>query len=128
MTVAATSFLDALKIAADQAQAAEGQYRQEAARRTAALERERAFAFRRLNLMRAAADAVAECDSEEIAVASALAVVRSRLEWTSDSEARTEVLSRFAPVAQAMFRSFAASDEAPVMDVHDALARFEAWY
>ena len=127
VAVTTTSFLDALKAAADRAGAAEGQYRQEAARRIAALERERAYAFRRLNLMRATADAVAECESEEIAVAAALAVVRSRLGWASDSEARVQVLAHFQPVAQAMFRSFTPSQEAPA-DVQGALAQFETWY
>ncbi len=66
MTPAA--FLDALKAAADAAEAAEAKFRREIAERTKALDRERAFAFRRLNFMRAIADAVASAESEEIAV------------------------------------------------------------
>ena len=126
--VATASFLDALKAAAAEAEAAGGLFRREAAGRFATLGRERAFAFRRLNLMRAVADAVVECDSVEIAVAAALAVVRSRLGWSSDSEARTEVLSRFAPVAQAMFEDVAAPEDASASAVQDALSRFETWY
>jgi hypothetical protein len=47
-----------------------------------------------------------------------------------DIKARTTVLSRFAPVAQAMFASLApANDEtAPAPDVIAALAEFERWY
>ncbi len=60
MTAAMTAFLDALKAAADEAEVAEKQFRREAAQRIAGLERERSFAFRRLNLMRAVAAAVAE--------------------------------------------------------------------
>jgi hypothetical protein len=128
MTVAARSFLDALKAAADRAEVAEGQFRREVAHRIAALERERAFAFRRLNLMRAIADAVAEAESEEIAVANALAVLRGKLGWSTDSEARDAVFSHFASVAQAVFRDFAPPDDEPIVSVQDALAEFETWY
>jgi hypothetical protein len=127
MTPAA--FLDALKAAADAAEAAEAKFRREIAERTRALERERTFAFRRLNFMRAVADAVASAESEEIAVASALAVTRTRLGWTSDSEARDEVLTHFAPVARALFASLAPPEaEAEEVDVRQSLADFEAWY
>jgi hypothetical protein len=128
MTLATMSFLDTLKSAAEDANAAEARYRREAAQHIAALERQRAFAFRRLNLMRAVADAVAAAESEEIAVANALAVLREKLGWSTDTEATTEVLSRFAPVAQAAFRSSSPSEDEPVADVPDALAQFEAWY
>jgi hypothetical protein len=128
MTLATTSFLDTLKAAAEEANVAEAEYRREAAQRIAALERQRAFAFRRLNLMRVVADAVATAESEEIAVANALAVLRGKLGWSTDTEATTEVLSRFAPVAKAAFRSFVPSEDGPSLDVPDALAQFEAWY
>ena len=58
MTFAA-SFLDTLKAATVAAETAEAKFRREIAERTRQLERERAFAFRRFNLMRAVADAVA---------------------------------------------------------------------
>jgi hypothetical protein len=128
MTLVTTSFLDALKAAADQAQAAEQQHRQEAAKRIAVLEQQRAFAFRRLNLMRAVADAVAEAEDEEVAVANGLAVLRAKLGWNTDSEARAEVFSRFAPVAQAAFRSFSPALDTPAAAVQDTLAQFESWY
>ncbi len=65
-------FLDAL------AHAAEAAFRRDAAERIKALERERAFAFRRLNLMRAVADALATAETEEAAVATARAPQRAR--------------------------------------------------
>ena len=128
MTVATTSFLETLKSAAQRAQSVEDEYRREAARRVAVLEQERAFAFRRLNLMNAVAAAVAEAESEEIGVANALAVLRGKLGWSSDSEARAEVLARFAPVAQAVLRDLAPSEQASVTTVSDSLAEFENWY
>ena len=124
-----TSFLDALKAAAEDAEKAEATFRREIGDLIKALEQERAFAFRRLNFMRAVADVIASAESEEVAVAHALAVVRTQLGWSSDSDARTEVLSRFATVAQAAFASLAPPEaEAEEADVPKALADFESWY
>ena len=129
----APSFLDELKRATERATAAEDDFRREVAQRIKALERERAFTFRRYNLMRALAEAVASAESEEIAVAGATAILRSKLGWASDSEARAAVVSRFAPVAQAMFASLApppTDQNAPAAppDVVAALTNFERWY
>jgi hypothetical protein len=122
------SFLHELKTAAEAAKVAEGSFRRDAAMRIAALEQERAFAFRRLNLMQAIAEVVASAESEEIAVASALAALRLRLGWNSDSEARSEVITHFGPAALAMFRASAPGEDERTADVHDALAGFERWY
>jgi len=125
-----SSFLDVLKQAADRAAAAEDSFRHEAAARAKTLERERAFALRRLNFMRAVAEAVATAEDEESALSSAGAALRAKLGWSSDSDARAAVLSQFAPVAHAMFANRAPPDgeEAPRPDVVAALAAFEAWY
>jgi hypothetical protein len=129
VTAQGFAFLDWLKAAADTASAAEATFRQQAAQRIAALDRERAFAFRRLNLMRAIADAIVEAQTEEQAVANALATLRAKLDWSSDSDARTLVLSRFSPVAQAVVANLMTSEnDAPVPDVGQALVEFENWY
>jgi hypothetical protein len=127
---ATTTFLDQLAAAADDAAAAETAFRRETTERIKTLERDRSFAFRRLNLMRAIAEAVAGAESEELAVASGLAVLRARLGWSSDSEARSAVLTRFAPVSQAIFASTRQEPETepPAGDVLAALGVFEAWY
>jgi hypothetical protein len=122
------AFLDALNAGAEGAAAAEVAFRREAALRVAALERERAHAFRRLNLMRAVASAVAAAEDEAAAVASALGVLREKLDWSDDSEPRQAVLSRFAPVAGALFAAAAPEEPAPPAEVERALAAFEAWY
>lgn len=119
----ASSFLDALKAAADGAARAEDDFRREVAEKTKTLERERAFAHRRLNFMRAIADAVASAEDEAIAVAAAGAVVQAKLGWASDSEARSEVLDRFMPVSKAVFADSDSSE-----DVVAALRGFEDWY
>jgi hypothetical protein len=131
----ASSFLDELKLAADKTSTAEDEIRREMADRIKALEVERAYAFRRLNLMRAIAEVVATAEGEEIGVAAATAVLRARLGWSSDSEARDEVITRFAPVAIAMYASLSPEIEtpsgqqpAPEPDVLAALTEFERWY
>jgi hypothetical protein len=129
MTAPLSSFLDGLKTAADAAAQAEDEFRKSIAARTRALEAERAFAFRRLNLMRAVAEAIATAETEEAAVAGSSATLRSRLGWSSDSEARTEVLVRFAGVAKAMFAQLAPAEaEQEPVDAAKVLAEFEAWY
>jgi hypothetical protein len=127
---AASSFLDVLKLAAEQASAEENKLRSEIAERTRALESERAFAFRKFNLMRAIADVVSGAESEEMAVAGATAVLRTKLGWSSDSEARDAVLVRFVPVARAIFASAVPSEDedAPAPDVIETLVEFERWY
>jgi hypothetical protein len=122
------SFLLELKATADTAKTAEGSFRREAAQRIAALEEERAFAFRRLNLMQAIAEAMLSAESEEIAMASAFAVLRARLGWNSDSEVRSEVITHFGTVALAVLRATASGEGKSAADAHEALAAFERWY
>jgi hypothetical protein len=124
-----TPFLDALARAAQEAEQAEAAFRREIASRTKALEQERTFAYRRLNVMRAVAVAVGEAECEETAVMTAQATLREKLGWSSDSEARTEVITRFASVASAAFAGLAPSEsETGKADVGHALTDFEAWY
>ena len=118
-------YLEALRQAAEQSAAAEDGYRRDYARRIAALERDRAFAFRRFNLIRGLSETVAAAADEKTAVASALAVLRDKLGWVGDSEPRTATVRRFAAVVEAMV---AAKDGAVSADVPAALAAFEAWY
>ena len=124
------AYLDALRAAAERNAIAENEFRQNIAARLRQLEQERAFGYRRFNLINEVSGVVASAESEEIAVAVAAAVLRSRLGWVSDSDARIAVTSAFAPVAQAMFASLAPveSDDEPKPDVLAALASFEAWY
>ena len=128
--MARLAFLDELQAAADDAEAAEAAFRRNAAARIAVFEQERAYAFRRVNFLRAIADAVSGAEDEQAATAYANATLRARLGWTGDSEARTEVLTQFAPVATAIFLAQASDADGgtPQADVRAALASFEAWY
>ncbi len=124
----AMSFLENLRVAARDAEAAEAGFRREVAARISDLEQQRAFAFRRLNLMQAIAEAAGPAEDEPTAMAYALAALRARLNWESDSEARAAVLARFAPVAQAVFASLMPDDDNSAADVAAALTQFETWY
>jgi hypothetical protein len=124
----AASFLEALESAANDAAIAETAFRREAAERIKHLERDRSFAFRRLNLMRLIADGVAHAESEELAVAGGLTILRAKLGWSSDSEARSAVFTQFAPVAQGVFAGLRPQPEIPTPDVVALLAAFETWY
>ena len=128
MTMVMSHFLDAFKAAAEQAEAAEGEFRQEIARRVATFERERAFAFRRLNLMRTIADSVTGAENEDVALACASAALCAKVGWSTDSEARTEVLAHFKPVAEAIFRNLTPSEDGPAESIQELLAEFESWY
>ncbi len=59
-----------------------------------------------------------------------MAVLRHRLGWSDDSDARNEVISHFAPVLQAMYSHVAAEAESEVepQDIGAALTAFEMWY
>ena len=91
------SFLLELRTSAEAAKAAETSFRLEAARRIAALEQDRAFAFRRLNLMQVTADAIDPAESEDIAVASAFAALRASLGWNERVTAYEMVYRMIAP-------------------------------
>ena len=129
MTAVAPALLEALQAAADRAAEAETAFRRDSARRLSLLERERSFAFRRLNLMRAVAAAIAEAKDEDGAVLAAGAALYEELAWSDDSEARRAVLDRFASVARALFRGLAPEPPPNASDLlREALASFEDWY
>src|SRR5262245_58453712 len=123
------SFLDGLTAAAEHAQAAEARYRREADKQIRQLAMDRAFAFRRLNLMQTIASAVADAKRQEMAISIATAALCTKLGWSSDSEARAAVLSKFATVAQAVYADLASNDTQPTRSgALKALADFERWY
>jgi hypothetical protein len=122
------SFLEALQAAASGAAAAETAYRREAATQIKQLERERSFAFRRISLMKPIAGAAARAESTEMAVGGSQAILRAKLGWSGDSEARSAVLTEFAKVAQALFADLHPAENQPPADVLASLKDFEAWY
>jgi hypothetical protein len=130
MTVNATaSYLDRLDQAARSASIAEDAYRKEAMERIKLLERQRAFAFRRLNLVRAVAASLAEAKDEAEAAASGSAALLRELNWNGASESQREVVNRFLPVVAALWRMReGATADADVSPADAALAEFETWF
>ena len=63
----AESYLDVLKLGADNSSVAENQFRNQLAVRIKELEKQRSFAFRRLNLKKEVSGVIAGAESEEIA-------------------------------------------------------------
>jgi hypothetical protein len=102
------AFLSTLEAAAHAADAEETAFRREAAARIDTLERARTFAFRRLNVLRAMADAARRAPDPEASVA-----------------AQLERLSTLAACIDAEVRANAA---APAGEPCAELASFEDWY
>jgi hypothetical protein len=126
----AQAVLATFEAAATAASEVEAALRRRMEAEVAAAARKRAFAYRRLNLMRTLARAIGHAESEEAAVASGLAAVRAELGWESESDTRTETLRRLAPVVRAVFTGLApaSASEVSATDVARSLADFEAWY
>ena len=123
------TLLAAFETAAETASKAEAALRKQMEAEILRLERQRAFAYRRLNFVRTLSEGIRTAEHEEAAIATGRALVRAELGWESDSETRAETLSRLAPVTRATFACLASAAEEPSTDrVVKALADFEAWY
>jgi len=140
-----TAFLDGLEQQAHAASAAEENFRRDIARQLRELEQERAFGFRRLNLMRSVIDAVASGKDEEEALAKGRETVAQELQIGAETAVNLETLQRFEPVLRACWGACVAetdaetetadaadadagSETAGAAAVAAALAAFEAWF
>lgn len=119
----------------------EQEFRRTMASQVATLAQARAFANRRMNLMKLLFATVEQAESEEVAIAGALAALRNRLGWREDSQARDEVLTEYVKVAAAAFAATrgpeqdeddaivkTSTGEASAADMEGALEAFEKWY
>lgn len=127
-----TACLARLGEAAREAGIAEESFRKEAARRIEALRQERAFAFRRLNLLRAVGAAVEEAQDEEQALASGRAVFLRETGLHGVDDRQKAVIERFLPVISAVWLATGAgrqeAEDAVDADPGEDLAAFERWY
>lgn len=138
-----SAYLASLETAAAAAEQAEADFRRETEARAATLAYARAHAYRRSNLVATLATLAEGAETPELAVAAVQAHLRARLGWDDMSDARDAVLTRFAPVALALFAaahpvadegaSGAAetpegTPEGAPADPAAALAAFEDWY
>jgi hypothetical protein len=126
MTDPFATWLEALTAEAHAAGAAEQQHQKDAARRAAELKEARAFAWRRLNLMRALAAAVRGAEDAEAATAAGRAAMMREVGWNGATQAQRDVAERFAPVTLAVWS--ATRPEPEPGDAAAAFAAFEEWY
>lgn len=136
MTAASLAdYLESLERAAVSANVAEETYRKEAMDQIKALEQTRAFAFRRLYLVRIIAASLSEAKDETEAAACGSAALLREVNWSGGTEAQREVVNRFLPIVMtlwAMRQTESHSSDAVVKpdlpSIEDELAAFEDWY
>lgn len=88
--------------------------------------RQRAFAFRRLRLIRTLADAATP--DAEAAMAAQLRAVSREIGWSGDTAAELAVLERLRPVAIAVRQCACGESETAAPDVAAKLEEFESWF
>ncbi|GGF86884.1 hypothetical protein GCM10007301_53480 [Azorhizobium oxalatiphilum] len=130
----ADAFLASLGEAARAAGSREEAFKAEAAASLKQLEAERTTAYRRLSFLQALTARAAAAETPEAGRAAVEAHVRATFGWDGDSEARTQVFERLAPLSAALFTATHPATEgeekpaAPPEEPAAALAAFEDWY
>ncbi|MBZ0138380.1 MAG: hypothetical protein K8H87_01225 [Pseudorhodoplanes sp.] len=125
----ADNYIRELEQVAQAANVAEEAYRNEAMRRIREFEQERAFAFRRLNLLRSLSSAVLAAKDQEEAAAHGTAALLRELNWTGANDPQREVVNRFLPVITALWQTGQSEDEvAETPSVAAELSDFEKWF
>jgi hypothetical protein len=124
------AFLMTLEAAASDADAEERSFRREAAARIETLERARTFAFRRLNVLRAMAEAASRAPDSATSIAAQVGLIRDRLGWAHpEGETPRAVLDQLSPLAACVDAGVRAGTAAGMAeDLSAELARFEGWY
>lgn len=123
-----TSLLEELSAQANEAGAAEQQLQKEVARRIAELKEARAFAWRRVNLLRAVAAAVKEAQNEEEARAAGRKRFYREVGWNGGTQNQRDVCEGFVPVILAIWAATREEEPDDVAVVREELDAFEAWY
>lgn len=122
-------YVDDLDRQARAANAAEDEFRNNITKRMRELEEARAFAFRRLNLVKAIGVAVAGAKDDEEAKAQGASAFLTEVNWTGGSQSQRDVVAKFEPVALALWA--ASKPEATAEEaerVSKELAAFEEWF
>lgn len=122
------SYIDDLDRIARAASEAEEIFRKDAARRAEELRKERVFAFRRLNLLRAVGNAVRSVDEAEEAQANGRHVLTREAGWTGTTPAQKEVAERFSPVTLSIWAATGDDRMGDGISTADAMASFEKWF
>lgn len=123
------TYLAQLDTVARAASGAEDAYRRDAVERIKGLERARAFAFRRLNLVRTVASSMSGAKDEEEAKARGSAAFLKELNWNGASEAQREVVARFMPIVAALWQmDQEGAGSSDVAGLDKELTAFENWF
>jgi len=123
------AYLDGLGATARAASIAEESYRRDVAQWIKELENRRAFAWRRLNLMRAVSAAVTGAKDENEAAEFGAAAMLREVGWNGATQTQRDVAERFRPVSLAVFaaaREEGGADAA--QSAAAALETFESWF
>jgi tRNA A37 N6-isopentenylltransferase MiaA len=134
MNETAAALVAEFESAARTVQQAEDALRKRMADEVAELERRRAFAFRRANVVRALAQAAAASETEEAALAAQRASLRDELDWRLESAVQREILDRLQPLGRLMWRCLRGEDggakgkEDMSSAVRAELDAFESWF
>ncbi|MBX3513792.1 MAG: hypothetical protein KF826_08915 [Xanthobacteraceae bacterium] len=124
----ANYFAELDRLAKD-ANVAEDEFRRNIAKRIRELEEQRAFAFRRMNLMKSVAQAVTDAKDEEEAKAKARDAFLAELDWTGGSQFQRDVVEKFMPVGLAVWEASKPDAKAEdVAKIGGELAAFEEWF
>lgn len=123
------TYLEQLDATARAASGAEDEYRRDVMERIKNLERVRAFAFRRLNLVRSVVAAMAGAKDEAEATALGSTTFLRELNWSGASESHREVANRFMPIIATLWQmSGEAVPEGVIARLDDELTAFENWF
>lgn len=123
-----SKLLDELAARASEAGVAEQQFQKEVARKMAELKEERAFAWRRVNLLRAIATAVDDAKDEEEARTAGRKCFYREVGWNGGTQNQREVCEGFEPVVLAVWAATREEDRADADKVEQAFQEFETWY
>ena len=122
------TLIDSFEVAAKTAQAAENNYRAEAAREIARLEHARITCFRRVRLVKLLTGPSAEAETVEAAVAAQRCAVADEFGWDAEREDHRIVLARLEHPGRAIWMSFHSPAGDATHSLETELTAFEHWY
>lgn len=128
MTPQAQALVAEFEAAAKAAQQAEAELRKTVTEQLARAERQRAFAFRRIRLIRVLTAAAASAETEDAALAAQTRGVCEDLGWSGASTAQDEILDRMRPLGRAVWQCVRGTGGQLSPAVAAELEAFEQWF
>jgi hypothetical protein len=128
MSTGVAALVAEFEAAAKEAWQAEDALRTRMVEQLALLERRRAFAYRRMNLVRSLAGAAANGETEEAAAAAQRGAIRHELGWSVESDFHRGILDGLRPIGVLVWQSLRTDEAATPAAMLVALETFEAWF